>query len=107
MAETNVTGMTSATTNRSNFNFEETDKKQKARIELLEKKIKAKDQLFEDALASSVTMTGENKTLTSELKRRFLKLREKYNEAEAEITRLTKTVKVVEVEVHEDTEPLR
>lgn len=40
MAETNVTGMTQATTNRS---IEETEKKQKARIELLEKKVRAKD----------------------------------------------------------------
>jgi len=34
-------------------------------------------------------------------------LKTRYNEAEAEIERLTKTVKIVEVEVREDTEPLR
>ena len=82
MAETNATGMTQATTNRS---IEETEKKQKARIELLEKKVRAKDQLFEDALASTVGSSAENKTVTSELKRRFLKLRAKHEEAEAEI----------------------
>ena len=55
------------------------EKKLKARIELLEKKIRAKDQLFEDALATTITgHSVENKTLTSELKRRFLKLKSKY-----------------------------
>ena len=49
----------------------------------------------------------ENKNLTAELKKRYLKLKARYTEAEQEITRLTKTVKVVEVEVREDTEPLR
>ena len=34
-------------------------------------------------------------------------MKTRYNEAEAEIERLTKTVKIVEVEVREDTEPLR
>eukprot|EP00353_Schmidingerella_taraikaensis_P004044 CAMPEP_0185576930 /NCGR_PEP_ID=MMETSP0434-20130131/7742_1 /TAXON_ID=626734 ORGANISM="Favella taraikaensis, Strain Fe Narragansett Bay" /NCGR_SAMPLE_ID=MMETSP0434 /ASSEMBLY_ACC=CAM_ASM_000379 /LENGTH=156 /DNA_ID=CAMNT_0028194323 /DNA_START=1 /DNA_END=471 /DNA_ORIENTATION=+ len=114
MAETAVTGLTAASSHKS-LHLEETDKKQKAKIELLEKKIRAKDQLFEDALASTVAGScgcgsghaGENKSLTGELKRRFLKLKEKYGEAEAEIVRLTKTVKVVEVEVREDTEPLR
>ena len=88
-------------------------RKAKARIELLEKKIRAKDQLFEDALAS--TMAGsfaggsssmESRTLTSELKKRVLELKTKHKEAEDEIDRLTKTVKVVEVEVKEDSEPL-
>ena len=95
--------------------FDDTERKNKAKIELLEKKIRAKDQLFEDALASTVASYGacangiplENKNLTSELKRRFLKLKAKYAEAEQEIIRLSKTVKVVEVEVREDTEPLR
>ena len=95
--------------------YEETERKNKARIELLEKKIRAKDQLFEDALASTVASSCacgggaavENKTLTSELKKRFLRLKARYGEAEQEIERLTKTVKVVEVEVREDTEPLR
>ena len=80
----------------------------------MEKKIRAKDQLFEDALASTVATSSfggssqiENKNLTAELKKRYLKLKAKYTEAESEITRLTKTVKVVEVEVREDTEPLR
>lgn len=45
--------------------------------------------------------------MTAELKKRFLKLKAKYTEAEQEIHRLTKTVKIVEVEVREDTEPLR
>lgn len=49
----------------------------------------------------------ENRSLTAELKRRLLKLKGRYAEAEAEITRLSKTVKIVEVEVNEDTEPLR
>ena len=45
--------------------------------------------------------------MTAELKRRFLKLKGKYADAEVEIQRLTKTVKIVEVEVREDTEPFR
>ena len=45
--------------------------------------------------------------MTAELKKRFLKLKAKHTDAEQEIHRLTKTVKVVEVEVREDTEPLR
>lgn len=45
--------------------------------------------------------------MTAELKKRFLKLKARNTEAESEITRLTKTVKIVEVEVREDTEPLR
>ena len=49
----------------------------------------------------------ENRSLTAELKRRLLKLKGRYAEAESEITRLSKTVKVVEIEVNEDTEPLR
>lgn len=48
----------------------------------------------------------EYKTLTSELKKRVLDLKTKHTEAEAEIERLRKTVKVVEVEVKEDNEPL-
>lgn len=104
-------GMTAATSQAS-LHHEETEKKNKARIELLEKKIRVKDQLFDDALASTVASacTGqvtENKSLTAELKKRYLKLRGKYAEAEAEIERLTKTVKIVEVEVREDTEPFR
>ena len=102
-----------ATSSNSFLQLEEDNKKHKARIELLEKKIRAKDQLFEDAIAS--TMSGsyaggpgfEYKTLTSELKKRVLELKTKHKEAEDEIDRLTKTVKVVEVEVKEDNEPLR
>lgn len=37
----------------------------------------------------------------------MIKLKGRYAEAEQEIQRLTKTVKVVEVEVREDTEPFR
>ena len=36
-----------------------------------------------------------------------MKLKLKYDAAEAEVKRLAKTVKVVEVEVREDNEPLR
>ena len=57
-------------------------------------------------MASSFACGGsgavENKTLTTELKKRYLKLKAKYTEAEQEIERLTKTVKVVEIEVKED-----
>lgn len=80
----------------------------------MEQKIRAKDQLFEDALASTVASSCacggnqqmENKSLTGELKKRFLKLKTKHQEAEQEIQRLTKTVKIVEVEVREDSQPL-
>ena len=78
--------------------LQESDKKSRAKIELLEKKVRAKDQLFEDALASTVASSyacgssitpgqapPENKNLTGELKRRFLRLRSKHKEAEAEI----------------------
>ena len=106
--------MTSATTQHNVSQYEESERKNKARIELLEKKIQAKDVLFEEALASTITGScacgqggAESKTLTSELKKRFLKLKSRYEEAEQEITRLTKTVKVVEIEVSADTGPLR
>ena len=66
--------------------LEETERKNKAKIELLEKKIRAKDQLFEEALSSTIDCgAGENKTLTTELKKRFLKLKARYQEAEQEI----------------------
>lgn len=45
--------------------------------------------------------------LTTKLKKRVVSLRGRLEEAEAEIKRLTKTVKVVEVEVKEDSTPLR
>ena len=107
-------GMTAATSQAS-LQLQETERKNKAKIELLEKKCRAKDQLFDDALASTVASAcgcgsgnaQENKSLTAELKKRFLKLKGRYTEAEAEIERLTKTVKIVEVEVREDTEPFR
>ena len=93
------------------LNYEDDKKKLQAKIELLEKKIKAKDQLFEDAIATTMSGTGfsglESRNLTAELKKRVLELKTKNKEAEDEIERLTKTVKVVEVEVKEDTEPLR
>ena len=105
---------TSATTRVSQSQFEESERKNKAKIELLEKKIRAKDQLFDDALASTVasvcgcgSSASENKSLTTELKKRFLKLKTRYEEAEREIQRLIKTVKIVEVEVREDTETFR
>ena len=76
----------------------------------MEKKIRAKDQLFEDALASTVACgsgTGiENRSLTAELKKRLMKMKARNEEAEQEIQRLTKTVKIVEVEVKEETGPL-
>ena len=105
---------TAAASSGGVFQLEEENRKHKARIELLEKKIRAKDDLFEDALAS--TMAGscacggagvEYKTLTAELKKRVLDLKAKHKEAEDEIERLTKTVRVVEVEVREDNEPFR
>ena len=106
--------MTAATTNFNQSHYEETERKNKARIDLLEKKIIAKDQLFEDALASTIASScacgssgAENKSLTTELKKRFLALKSRFEESEQEIERLTKTVKVVEVEVREDTEPYR
>ena len=75
--------------------YEESEKKSKAKIVLLEQKVRAKDQLFEDALASTVASSNvcggnnpsnvDTKNLTGELKRRFLRLKSKYKEAEAEI----------------------
>jgi phosphoheptose isomerase len=84
--------MTTATTPHSLSHYEESERKNKAKIELLEKKIRAKDQLFDDALASTVasvcgcgSSAVENKSLTTELKKRFLKLKTRYAEAEQEI----------------------
>ena len=108
-------GQMTAATSHTQSVHEETERKNKAKIDLLERKIRAKDQLFEDALASTIASScacggganqGENRSLTAELKKRFLKLKAKHTEAESEITRLTKTVKVVEVEVCEDAKPL-
>ena len=108
MSDAGVTAQQTMASSR----YEETERKNKAKIELLEKKIRVKDQLFEDAIASTVASTSlnstiENRNLTAELKKRLIKLKGRYAEAEQEIQRLTKTVKVVEVEVREDTEPFR
>jgi predicted RNase H-like nuclease (RuvC/YqgF family) len=79
---------------------------------LLEHKIKSKDQLFEDSLASTVTGVcptsgAEYTNLVGKLKKRVLKLRARLQQSDAEILRLTKTIKVVEIEVKEDNDPLR
>ena len=89
---------------------DEENKKLSSRIELLERKIRAKDQLFEESLASAMTTcscnTPESQNLTVKLKKRVILLRGRLEEAENEIKRLTKTVKVVEVEVKEDSSTL-
>ena len=89
---------------------DEENKKLSSRIELLERKIRAKDQLFEESLASAMTTcscnTPESQNLTVKLKKRVISLRGRLEEAENEIKRLTKTVKVVEVEVKEDSSTL-
>lgn len=81
------------------------------KISLLEHKCKSKDQLFEDSLASTTTGVcgssgAEYTNLVSKLKKRVLKLRARLVQSDKEIVRLTKTVKVVEIEVKEDNEPL-
>lgn len=81
------------------------------KISLLEHKCKSKDQLFEDSLASTTTGVcgssgAEYTNLISKLKKRVLKLRARLTQSDKEIIRLTKTVKVVEIEVKEDNEPL-
>jgi hypothetical protein len=90
---------------------DEENKKLNSRIELLERKIRAKDQLFEESLASAMTTcscnTPESQNLTVKLKKRVISLRGRLEEAENEIKRLTKTVKVVEIEVKEDSSVLR
>lgn len=50
--------------------------------------------------------TPESQNLTTKLKKRVLNLKGRLEEAENEIKRLTKTVKVVEVEVKEDSSML-
>ena len=104
-----VIGMTSASTD---FGRQDEEKsKMQSRIDLLQRKIRAKDQLFEESLASAMTSctcnTPESNNLTSKLKKRVISLRGRLEEAENEIKRLTKTVKVVEVEVKEDSTVLR
>lgn len=82
------------------------------KISLLEHKCKSKDQLFEDSLASTTigvcgSSGSEFTNLVAKLKKRVLKLRARLTQSDKEIVRLTKTVKVVEIEVREDNEPLR
>lgn len=83
-----------------------------AKIQLLERKIQAKDKLFDDSLSSSfagcAASTGAEYTqLINKLKKRVMTLKAKNEQSESEIDRLTKTVRVVEVEVKEENEPLR
>lgn len=68
------------------------NRKFKSKIDLLEKKIRIKDQLFDDALASSTQTScacgshnSENRNLVSELKRRVIALKTANQEAENEI----------------------
>jgi transcription antitermination factor NusA-like protein len=84
----------------------------KAKVALLERKIRMKDQLFDDSLSSSFagcngSQGTEYQTLIQKLKKKVLFLQTKNDQSEAEIKRLTKTVRVVEVEVQEDTQPLK
>lgn len=58
-------------------------------------------------MTSCTCNTPESNNLTSKLKKRVISLRGRLEEAENEIKRLTKTVKVVEVEVKEDSTVLR
>jgi hypothetical protein len=79
---------------------------------LLERKITAKDKLFDDSLSSSfagcnASSGAEYTNLINKLKKRVLNLKAKNDQSEDEIRRLTKTVRVVEVEVKEENEPLR
>lgn len=74
---------------------------------MLERKIRVKDQLFDDSLSSSfagcASSTGaEYTTLINKLKKKVMLLQAKNEQSESEIKRLTKTVRVVEVEVKED-----
>jgi hypothetical protein len=78
---------------------------------MLERKIKVKDQLFDDSLSSSfagcASSTGaEYTSLINKLKKKVLVLQARNDQSEIEIKRLTKTVRVVEVEVKEDNLPL-
>jgi hypothetical protein len=92
-----------------NDTLEEENKKLSSKLELLQKKIRAKDQLFDESLATtfSCNQCGESQSLTAKLKKRVLKQKARIEEAENEIKRLTKTVKVVEVEVRGDTQEYR
>ena len=78
----------------------------------MERKIKAKDQLFDDSLSSSFAACGatqgsEYNILINKLKKRVINLKARNDQCEEEIKRLTKTVRVVEVEVSESNEPLK
>ena len=71
---------------------------------MLEKKVRAKDLLFDEALSASTgcakcSCAPESVTLTNKLKKRVIEQKTKLEEAENEIKRLLKTVKVVEVAV--------
>ena len=79
---------------------------------MLERKVKVKDQLFDDSLSSSFagcasSLGAEYTALINKLKKKVLVLQARNDQSESEIKRLTKTVRVVEVEVKEDNEPLR
>ena len=79
---------------------------------MLERKVKVKDQLFDDSLSSSFagcasSSGAEYTALINKLKKKVLVLQARNDQSESEIKRLTKTVRVVEVEVKEDNEPLR
>lgn len=97
---------TCPSTDRGDSNLEEENRRLSSKIEIMEKKIRAKDQLLDESLAVSCNRCGESQGLTTKLKKRVLKQKQLIEEAEAEIKRLTKTVKVVEVEVHADTKGL-
>lgn len=94
------------------LHLEEENKRLKAKIVLLERKIRVKDQLFDDSLSSSfagcaATNGAEYTSLIQKLKKRVMTLQNQNDQSELEIQRLTKTVKVVEVEVTEDNEPFK
>lgn len=111
MASMQSLGFSDMQTATSNAQLEDRNKRLEAKIEILERKIKAKDQLFEDSLSSSfagcaASSGAEYTVLIQKLKKRVLMLQACNEQAESEIKRLTKTVRVVEVEVREENEPL-
>lgn len=94
------------------YQLEQENLRLKAKIQLLERKIRVKDQLFEDSLSSSfagcASSSGSEYTaLINKLKKKLINLTAKNEQSEQEIKRLTKTIRVVEVEVKEENEPLR
>ena len=75
---------------------------------LLKREIKEKDKLFDDVISSyagSKGKGGEEKELIRELNMQVKTLRAKNEQAEQEITRLTKTVRIAEVEVQGGQQP--